>query len=481
MMYQKKILALAVTSAFTGAAFAAPVAVNFDSPPATAAVTVASEIAAGSDVPAGFVLNGRTGWGFSPNTAVFVRYDLSNSATFKTAVNPSVAMNDATGVVGANVAVALSAGGGGSSNVIFQVTANAAVTAVQDTAANLVLTLAGNGVTAPTSSGTITLSQALYDTSASAVAGGSSGRLSNKTVNLVTYAPSYSFSVTQGTVQTADVSAAAGVYKGFTGGVSASTVALGTLTIANSGTAPMANGAGSSFANTVLGTTSAITVTGDFTAAANSNGTYNTVAALARVFLGSTTCAGTNNITANSLTATTAIFPVKDATGAASNNTLCLTVEGNTAVPAASYTAVFTAKAMTNYTAAAATTAYNLGSIVRNGGQLTSPWFTTAPGYISRFVLTNTGTAAAPYTVAVVTESGNTATTIPAALSGSIPAGAMVVINASDIVSAFSGSTRAAVTFTFQSGRTNLNGVYQVTNTASGSLMAQTMVAPGSN
>lgn len=478
MMYKKKLLALAVTSAFAGSAMAAPAAISLDGSPATTGVTVASEVIPGSAVSAGFVANGKTGWGFSPNTAIFVRYDLSGTATFG-AVSPTLLMNDATGTVGANVAVALSSNGAGTGNAIYQVTANAATTAVQDTFANLVLTIAGNGIIAPTSSGTITLTQSVYDTGANAVAAGTTGRLTTKTATLVTFAPSYSFAITAGTAQTADVNATAGVYKGFTGGISTTTVALGVLTIANSGTTPQANGGGASTANTVLGTTSSIIVTGDFTGASNANGTYTTPA-LARVFLGSTACAGTNNITANSLTATTATFPVKDATGAASNNTLCLVAEGNTAIPAASYTALFSPKAMTGY-AVTGTSSTSLGSIVRNGGQLTSPWFTLASGWTSRFILTNTSSAAASYTVAVVTESGNTATTVPAGLSGSVPANGMVVVNASDIVSAFSGSTRGAATFTFQSGRANVNGVYQVVNATTGSITNQTMVSPGSN
>jgi hypothetical protein len=478
-MHKRKILALAVTSAFAGSALAAPVAVNMDNPPSTAAATVASEIIAGSAVPAGFVTNGRTGWGFSPNTNIYVRYDLSGSATFLSST-PTLLMNDATGTVGANVSIALSQGGAGASNAIYQVTANSTSTAVQDTNANLVLTIAGNGIASPASSGTVTLTQSVYDTSANAVAGGSTGRLSTKAANLVTYSPSYSFSVTTGSAQTADVNAASGVYKGFTGAVSTTTAALGAISIANASTPPLANGAGTSTANTVLGSTSVLTVTGDFTAAANANGTYTTPA-LSRVFLGSTTCAGSGNVSANSLTATTATFPLNYATASGGNGTVCLTIEGNTAIPAASYTAVYTAKAATGYTAAAATSSASLGSISRNGGQLTSPWFTLAPGWISRFILTNTSSQAAPYSISVVTESGNTATTVPAGLSGTVPANGMVVINAGDFVSSFSGSTRAAATFTFQSGRSNINGVYQVVNATSGAITNQTMVAPGTN
>ncbi len=478
MMHNKKILALAVSSAFAGSAFA-QTTVNLDST-ATQGVTVATETSKPANVPTAFAVNGAVGWGFSASTAVYVRYDLGNSGTFVSAPT-SLAANDPTGAATTGATTTLSSGGtSGTSNAIYQITANSSGS---NATANLILVLGNNTIKAG-AQGALTLTQSVYDTAANAVAGGATGRLTTaKTANLVNYTPAYTFSITAGTAQTADVNASVGAYKGFTGGASVGTVALGTVNLAN-GSAALSNNGLSATANTVLGSTSALTVTGDFTAAANANGTY-TGAALSKVFLSNVACTGTSNVNANSLTATTATFPINNALSTANatagNNTLCITAEGNTAIPAASYTAQYVPVGNAGYTNVSSSSAAAIGSIARNGGQLTSPYFTLTSGWISRFILTNTSSTAATYTIAVTAEAGNTATTIPAGLSGSIPANGMVVINASDFVSAFSGNARGAATFTFQSGRANINGVYQVVNATSGSVSNQTMVSPGTN
>src|ERR1019366_4499678 len=77
--------------------------------------------------------------------------------------------------------------------------------------------------------------------------------------------------------------------------------------------------------------------------------------------------------------------------------------------------------------------------------RLVMPWFSTAPGYASNFILTNRGNSAAPYTITVQTETGNTATT--GTLTGSIPANGQVILPASGIVTSFSGATRATAIF----------------------------------
>lgn len=476
-MNKRKILALAVTSAFAGTAMAQST-VNLDST-ATQGITMASETTSVANIPVILNVNAAVGWGFSASTAIYVRYDLGNSGTFVTAPT-SLAANEPLGAATTGATTTLSSGGtSGTSNAIYQITANASGS---NSTANLALVL-GNASIRSNATGALTITQTVYDTAANAVSGGATGRLvAPKTANLVNFTPAYTFSVTQGTAQTADVNATAGAYKGFTGGASVGTVVLGVVNLAN-GSAALSNNGLTATANSVLATTSRLTVTGDFTGAANANGTY-TGAALSKVFLSNTACTGTSNVNANSLTATTATFPINNALSTANatagNNTLCITAEGNTAVPAATYTAQYTPVGNTGYTNVTASSAATIGSIARNGGQLTSPWFSTASGYISRFVLTNSGSTAATYTVSVAAETGNTATLVPAGQTGTVPAGGMLVVNATDIVSAFSGAARASVTFTFQTGRTNVNGVYQVTS-PTGGVMATTLVTPGTN
>jgi len=105
-----------------------------------------------------------------------------------------------------------------------------------------------------------------------------------------------------------------------------------------------------------------------------------------------------------------------------------------------------------------------------------SPWFSTAPPYISRFVLTNAGLSAAPYTINLITESGNTAT--PGVTSGTIPAHSQMVINATDIVTGFTSATRAAAVFTINGSEAMIQGLYQIVNPATGSVSNTLMVKP---
>ena len=480
-MFNKKILAVAVASTFVGgAAFAGALEISSGATPVYSSnMTIA---AAGTGLTNTSVIAGTTDWGWSSGSNVFIRYDLSG-ATFTadpTAAGIGYGSNTVRDV---NAALTTKASGGAAAaNVIYQLTSNGTANTV--TGANAMLTLAGIKVTSNASS--VTITQSVYDTSANAVAAGSAGRLSTKTGTLISFTPSYSFTPTAGSANTADVSATLGPYQSFTGSVATQTAALGTIVIANSTTAGVANAAlVSADAGNVLAAGSYITITGDFTAAANANGTY-TGAALSRVFLGNSTCtvgATTGNVIANSVTATTAIIPMASVTNntagvAAGNSTLCLIASGNSAIPVASYTAAYTVTAATGYTASAAAAAAAVGSIARNGAQLITPWMTTAPGFISRVVLTNSSSAAATFTVAVKGEAGNTVT--PVTASGTVPGNGMLIVNATDLATT-SGASRFAATFTFASPRANIDGAYQVVNQSNGGVSNNTMVAPGTN
>ena len=100
--------------------------------------------------------------------------------------------------------------------------------------------------------------------------------------------------------------------------------------------------------------------------------------------------------------------------------------------------------------------------------RLVAPWFSTASGYTSSFILTNRGSTAASYTVTVMTETGNTATT--ATLTGSIPAGGQVILPASSIVSGFTAATRAAAIFDVSASPANIEGVYKIVSQGTGAI-----------
>ncbi len=108
--------------------------------------------------------------------------------------------------------------------------------------------------------------------------------------------------------------------------------------------------------------------------------------------------------------------------------------------------------------------------------RLVMPWFSTAPGYASNFILTNRGNSAAPYTITVQTETGNTATT--GTLTGSIPANGQVILPASGIVTSFSGATRATAIFDVTGSPANIEGLYQVISLGTGAISTTIMARP---
>lgn len=474
-MPNKKILAVAVASAFAGAAQAQITLPNtsITSPIYASQITVPS---GGIGLTNTSVVGGLTGWGWSSGSNVFIRYDLSGG-TFT--ANPS-AMSlglGSTMTVNPNATATLSAGGASASNAIYQVTSANSIQS--DAGANALLTLAG--IKATSTAAPVTITQSIYDTAANAVAGGATGKLAtSKTGTVISFASAYTVTNTAGAPAVADVANTTGIYRSFTG--SNLTAPLGSILIANTANANTAAGMAADVGN-VLAAGTYITVSGDFTAAANANGTFTTPAA-GRVFLGNSTC-GTNGVvasTANTVSATTAtiLFAGYTVAGVNGNSTLCLTSAGNTAIPAATYTASHVPTAATGYTVSASTPS-TIGSVVRNGGQLVSAWFTLSPGWLSRFILNNNSSQAATYTVTVVSETGNTLTLNSANLSGSIPANGMIVVNASDLVSAYTGFPRAAATFTFAAQRTAVDGIGQTVNASTGSIANFVLVAPGTN
>jgi len=94
------------------------------------------------------------------------------------------------------------------------------------------------------------------------------------------------------------------------------------------------------------------------------------------------------------------------------------------------------------------------------------PWFTTNPGYVSRFVFVNRSSQAAPFTVQVLPEAGNAATLN--VTSGVIAAQSMYVLDASSVVTGFSAATRAGAVVQVSSPDTNIDALYNVVNPSSG-------------
>jgi len=116
-----------------------------------------------------------------------------------------------------------------------------------------------------------------------------------------------------------------------------------------------------------------------------------------------------------------------------------------------------------------------------NGTVLQAPLFQNTSGFISRFALSNTGTSPAAYSVSVLTETGNACTT--GALTGTIPANGLVVIDGNSVCTAFvGGAPRGTAIFTVSAPSTNIQGLQQ--NVGPGPAFAVSSVVmrrPGTN
>jgi hypothetical protein len=167
---------------------------------------------------------------------------------------------------------------------------------------------------------------------------------------------------------------------------------------------------------------------------------------------------------------------------------VCVSANGLSAIPAGSYSVVLNAVGKNNrnttdttgsvYDLSGETTLSDVGSIVRNGTQLITPYMTTISGYLSRVMLSNYGSRDINYTVRLVTDDGANATAGVAA-SGTIKAGTLKQINASDLV-AFSGKPRGAAIFTFVGANSDIQGIYQTVNLNTLDAQSVVMRRPGS-
>ena len=124
-------------------------------------------------------------------------------------------------------------------------------------------------------------------------------------------------------------------------------------------------------------------------------------------------------------------------------------------------------------------TGVKLGSIVRNGTQLQAPLAQVPSGWLSRLALTNTGSTARPYTIAVQGETGNTIST--SNLTGTVPANGTTVIDLTTVLTGFTASPRATLNVTVAGPNNQIQGLYQIVNPDKGSISNHVLVRPGTN
>ncbi|MBW8368994.1 MAG: hypothetical protein K0M70_14195, partial [Arenimonas sp.] len=301
--------------------------------------------------------------------------------------------------------------------------------------------------------GNVDCAFSIYDQPSQAQAGGAAGRIASAGTNgvfrpFIRSVPSFAFVATPGQA-IADVEATNGAYTDFL-----TTGVFGSIDHDLVAAPPFnEDGALITLADLFAPATN-IDVAGDFTAAAD-------------VELDGTS--------ANTLTDTLATFVI-GANAVAGD--LDYIADLATPILESLYTATLDVTANTGFTIADVGP-QAAGEIVRNGTQLQAPLAQVPAGYLSRMVLTNTGNVARPYEISVQGETGNTYTTNN--LTGNVPANGTIVVELGTVLSNFSGAPRATLNVTVAAPNNQIQGLYQITNPAAGSVSNHVMVRPGTN
>ena len=468
-MLNKKLLAVAIVGTLAaGNAVAADLSAN----PVVPAY-FAKEIIASTAAPrvlttaANAALSWKIGYNFSAGEVRFARVECSDTIQL-----------NASGVTSNGTAQLGSINGLGTNVLTFSLTSPSSGT--QIVAANT-LTVVGNHAFTSTASD-VTCKVCLYDQPSQAQAGGNAGLIAGSSFSgaYLAFVPSYQLTANS-TEHVADVEAdpsfsefvpdvSTSLTQAWIGWTPAVGVNYGLRDPDGAGpqTAPFrVDGTPITMADLFAATTT-ITATGDFNLVANANGSF-TGGALGRAWL---------NGNSNQVTATTARFPV----GAGAFTSSALYVENAfghliaeseyhlTLNPVAANPTVYAVTPISNVFA---------GEIVRNGTQLQAPLAQVPSGWLSRLALTNTGSTARPYTIAVQGETGNTIST--SNLTGTVPANGTTVIDLTTVLTGFTASPRATLNVTVAGPNNQIQGLYQIVNPDKGSISNHVLVRPGSN
>lgn len=492
MNLNKKILAAAIVGGlFTTAAQAQVVISN----PTPVPVTFASELV----VPgAGLTLNNTSTtppavaghlnlvtalrYSFSPGEVRHARIECTPNIRFVTGSEVSFTPG-ATGETASIGAV----NGIGTNAIHFSITAGSTAPTAAAT-----LTVNGDRIVTNTAGGSCTYS--LYDQPSQAANGGPTGLITTVTGAYIAFAPSYTFTVPLTETATASVEA----NPSFTGFVAAGGTSATTARLAQFSTAHVANRLASGAAIAALSDLMVapvhITVTGDFSAAAEAPPAAPFgAAALTRVWIaapGNACSVTTGRINADLLSATSARFTIPTPFALSAQN-LCFQPRAGVTIPTSTYSAVFTPTAASGFVTPPIGPR-SAGEIIRDGTQLQAPLVQTPTGFISRIVLTNTGTLARPATWNFRPATGGSAseanTTYTGATTGTlnVPANGSIVVSLVDVLgtaaTTFGGTPpRGVFTVNVAGPNSQIQGLYQIVNPANGAISNHVMVRPGSN
>lgn len=370
------------------------------------------------------------GVGIAADDQNFLRVELGNA----------VFADAATGTV-ANAVVSIIDGGTAKDDyVIFGV--QAGNTGIDQTAV-FDLTNSNFGVT-PGTDVTVTISH--YATQPGAINETASDLLYSISGTGYTWADSVALNATT-TKANNEIAEVSQDFKQFVEGTGTDLIAnVGDIQIRASNAINVQTGATANIADGVSLATSKINFTGDF-----STGDWD--------FGANGNCAAATPLTANAPTVATDKLSasVTNITGLDGNAvTLCNTVDGTTDVINASGYAfeIDLAPAATTQVAPSDLSG-TMGTISRNGTTVQIPYLTTFEDYNQRLVIVNRGAADAAYNITFTSEDGVTATAGDAA-SGTVPAGEVLSLKATDIVT-LAGRTRTAATLTVVAPAANVD------------------------
>lgn len=404
---KKSLIALTVASAAATSAFA----VDLNTPTSKGAVTYASEITisgTGIEVATAETVTAELGFTITSSAPRFIRYDLTNGASFVGDPTLSISVG-APGIV-------TSTGGDGESFVLFEVSST---TTIPNTAI-ATLSFAAPPTASLGLAGSTTVSYNMYEFGA----GGGNGLLASAGPNsLASFSPALAVgtSATTGAGSATPVEAPKDIEVAddsinFEGG--GLFTALGSLYVANTDPIPVTQAGADALIGTLL-TSHEIELEGDFSAAENvylvldtGAGGQTCSATPAPGLLGGDIATDTNSVLFEPL----AVSELGDivAGDVTAVVTVCMEVDGETVIPEASYTGTYMPTAASGYTVAdrefTLATLGNTGTTIPLNLQLTP---TTEGGvYKNYFRVTNTSSTEGRVFFRLINDEGESSASI---------------------------------------------------------------------
>ncbi|WP_374474236.1 hypothetical protein [Arenimonas sp.] len=312
----------------------------------------------------------------------------------------------------------------------------------------------------------------LYDFPSQAQAGGATGRVATTAGAYIRFAPSYALAVDNQGNPVADVESTDPAYSEFVFGAPTFDIlrgqvggfSYGTTAGVLGGDQPITLDGQAIELVDLMDADTALVFTGDFEAASD-------------VYFSPAADCSANIQSADSFDETEAVFTIGSA--ATFNHFLCYAAGGDP-IRASEFTV-----ALAPVSADPATYAVGgrgplaLGEITRNGAELQAPLAQVPENYLSRMVLTNTGSQDRVYEVRVFGETGNVIST--ANLTGTVPAGGTQVVDLTTVLTGFTAAPRATLNVTIAGPNGQIQGLYQIVNPDSGTISNHVMVRPGMN